>query len=277
MPFLLLMSPSMSASAERWAQQLGLALRYVEDRKSTLSELAEHYSAVLLVDEEGLALQALEKPLPGPVRVDFVQGTLRWRQEHGGGLGEMVAKACGVKKDFYPVVLDGTAGLGRDAFILASLGCQVQMFERSPVVAALLQDGLERAHRGEEKDTERDAGRKSELAAVMARMTLNRGSVLEHLQAMSENEECRPDVVYLDPMFPHREKTALVKKEMRVFRSVVGEDLDADALLPPALSVAKRRVVVKRPRHAPWLANTKPSMVIEGKSGRFDIYLSTNK
>jgi 16S rRNA (guanine1516-N2)-methyltransferase len=75
-------------------------------------------------------------------------------------------------------------------------------------------------------------------------------------------------------MFPHRDKSALVKKEMRVFRAVVGEDPDADALLAPALAAAKKRVVVKRPKLAPWLGQKKPSLSMEGKSGRFDIYLT---
>lgn len=59
-----------------------------------------------------------------------------------------------------------------------------------------------------------------------------------------------PDVVYLDPMYPHRQKSALVKKEMRVFQSLVGNDDDADSLLIPAMTIAKRRVVVKRPNYA---------------------------
>ena len=84
-----------------------------------------------------------------------------------------------------------------------------------------------------------------------------------------------PDVVYLDPMFPHRQKSALVKKEMRVFQSLVGADLDADALLPVALSVAGKRVVVKRPDYAGFLNEKKPSTSIETKSNRFDIYVVT--
>jgi 16S rRNA (guanine1516-N2)-methyltransferase len=83
----------------------------------------------------------------------------------------------------------------------------------------------------------------------------------------------RPDVIYLDPMFPHKQKSALVKKEMRVFQSLVGPDLDADALLPAALKMAEKRVVVKRPDYAGWLNEHKPSMAIETKSNRFDVYV----
>jgi 16S rRNA (guanine1516-N2)-methyltransferase len=82
------------------------------------------------------------------------------------------------------------------------------------------------------------------------------------------------DVVYLDPMFPHREKSAAVKKEMRVFQSLVGSDLDADALLAPAVALASKRVVVKRPDYAPFLADKTPSMQIKTKKNRFDVYVN---
>lgn len=232
------------------------------DRRVALQALQGHHDAVLVLDAEGLALQAVETPLPGPVRVDFASSTLRWRLAHGGGQGEQIAKACGVRKGQRPSILDGTAGLGRDALILASLGCQVELRERSPVVAALLEDGLTRARQHRE------------LAELLERLHFQAGDTLSDLLALASRAEAeRPDVVLLDPMFPHREKSALVKKEMRVFRTVVGQDADADALLGPALAAARRRVVVKRPKLAPELAGQKPDLVIAGQSGRFDIYL----
>lgn len=230
------------------------------DRKRDLAALTGRHAAILLLDADGLALQPLDKPLPGPVRVDFVHGEMRWRTGQGAG-GEMVAKACGVRKGATPRIFDGTAGLGRDAWVLASLGCAVQLCERSPVIAALLQDGLERA------------GREPELAATVARMQLQHSDTLAALTALAAlPSEQRPEVVYLDPMFPHRDKSALVKKDMRVFRSVVGEDLDADALLAPARAVATKRVVVKRPRLAPDLAGVEPQQRMTGQSNRFDLY-----
>ena len=81
-----------------------------------------------------------------------------------------------------------------------------------------------------------------------------------------------PDVIYLDPMFPVRSKSAQVKKEMRIFHQLVGADPDSDSLLDAALSQARYRVVVKRPRIAPALANTPPNYTLEGKSNRYDIY-----
>lgn len=259
---LLLHTPAQAEPARVWAERLGLTLGELGERRPTLEALRETHEAVLLVDEEGLALQALDKPLPGPVRVDFVSGTLRWRLAHGGGRGEMVAKACGLKKDFIPRVLDCTAGLGRDGLILASLGCEVALCERSPLIAALLEDGLARA------------AQSAELTPIVTRMHLQQGDALSVLTGLAgAAPEQRPEVVYLDPMFPHREKSALVKKDMRVFRTVVGEDLDADALLEPALAVARKRVVVKRPARAPYLAGRKPSLELSGQSSRFDIYL----
>ena len=117
----------------------------------------------------------------------------------------------------------GTAGLGRDAFVLAGLGCKVIMVERHPVVAALLEDGLRRAYDD------------SEIGEWMReRMSLFHGSSIDKLADAVKSTGTEIDVVYLDPMYPHREKSALVKKEMRVFQTLVGADLDADGLLKPA-------------------------------------------
>ena len=80
------------------------------------------------------------------------------------------------------------------------------------------------------------------------------------------------DVVYLDPMFPERKKSAKVKKQMQAFHAIVGTDADADGLLALALNVATYRVVVKRPAGANYLAEKKPSYSLEGKSTRYDIY-----
>jgi 16S rRNA (guanine1516-N2)-methyltransferase len=101
-------------------------------------------------------------------------------------------------------------------------------------------------------------------------MRLNEGSAMDYLANLAE-EAC-PDVVYLDPMFPVSGKSALVKKEMRLFHSLVGLDEDSDALLDLALQRARHRVVVKRPPKAPYLAERKPQLSVAGKAVRFDIY-----
>ena len=242
-----------------------------DTRPNYLSELAERFglqqddaAQFALVDNgEKLELKKLDEPKLGAIVVDFVAGAVAHRRKFGGGKGQSIAKAVGLNKGAAPIILDGTAGLGRDSFVFASLGCQVQMVERHPVVAALLFDGLERA----KADAEIGAW-------VSERMSLYCAS--SHQALAQPNSIVQPDVVYLDPMYPHpvnKKKSALVKKEMRVFQTLVGEDLDADDLLSDALTLAKKRVVVKRPDYAPWLSGREPSMSIATKKNRFDVYV----
>lgn len=217
---------------------------------------------VLLVDEQGLALQQSGRKAPGPVRVEFTEGTVDHRRKFGGGKGQMIARAVGIKAGVFPRVLDATAGLGRDAFVLASLGCEVTLLERSPVVWHLLADGLTRAGYFA-------AAHDAELLAILSRMQLQTCNALDYF---ASTPTPAADVIYLDPMFPQREKSADVKKEMKIFHDIVGKDEDADRLLEPALQCARYRVVVKRPRKAPFLAGKTPSFQLEGKSSRYDIY-----
>ncbi|EGU37345.1 SAM-dependent methyltransferase [Vibrio ichthyoenteri ATCC 700023] len=229
---------------------------------------AQSQFALVLTDQR-LELRKLDEPKLGAIFVDLVSGAVAHRRKFGGGKGQAIAKAAGLNKGATPTILDGTAGLGRDAFVLASLGCKVQMVERHPVVAALLDDGLTRAKQD------------SEIGAwVSERMSLLHASSHNALESLTNDPSfVAPDVVYLDPMYPHPEnkkKSALVKKEMRVFQSLVGADNDADALLEPALALATKRVVVKRPDYAEWLDQVKPSMAIETKKNRFDVYVKAS-
>lgn len=240
------LEPHYLEAAGQWARRLGL-------------ELAEEGAAdfALQLGEQGLQLLQLGPDSPGPVRVDFLEGAAAHRRQFGGGSGQMIAKAVGVQPGVRPQVLDATAGLGRDAFVLATLGCEMQLIERQPLIAALLEDGLARA------------ARDLEVAPIVARMQLRQGNAIDLMGAWQGEA---PQVIYLDPMFPHRDKSALVKKEMRLFRPLVGDDMDAPALLQAALALASHRVVVKRPRKAPIIEGAKPSYSLEGKSSRYDIY-----
>jgi 16S rRNA (guanine1516-N2)-methyltransferase len=229
-----------------------------------LTQLAEQWLLAhadlpftLVTQNNRLELQKTDEPKLGSICVNFVSGAMAHRRQFGGGRGEAIAKAVGVKGEYLPSVIDATAGLGRDAFVLASIGCHVTMFERHPVVAALLSDGLQRAYQ------DLDIGH-----WIEQHLHLIYDSSIEGLRAYPE----KPDVVYLDPMFPHRQKSALVKKEMRIFQQLVGSDSDADSLLAPARQLARKRVVVKRPDYAPFLANQKPTAEIKTKNHRFDIY-----
>ena len=236
---------ALEPQAQAWAQRLALPLD------------APDAEFALQATEAGLQLQQLGPDAPGPVRVDFVEGAVAHRRLFGGGSGQMIAKAVGIQQGVRPRVLDATAGLGKDAFVLASLGCEMSLIERQPIIGALLEDGLARA--------QGDA----EVGAIVARMRLLKGNSIE---LISQWQGEPPQVIYLDPMFPHREKSALVKKEMRLFRPLVGDDMDAPALLAAALALATHRVVVKRPRKAPCIEGPKPSHSLEGKSSRYDIY-----
>lgn len=204
-----------------------------------------------------LELRKLDEPKLGAVYVDFVSGVMAHRRKFGGGRAEAVAKAVGVKGDELPSVIDATAGLGRDAFVLASVGCKVRLIERHPVVFLLLQDGLQRAY------ADADIG-------AMLQTNLQLLNV-KHLSELNP-ETNFADVVYLDPMYPHKQKSALVKKEMRLFQHLVGGDLDADQLIEPALNLARKRVVVKRPDYAEFLAQIPPHFSRQTKNHRFDIY-----
>lgn len=243
---------SLIEKAQALAQALQLA--YI----SETDVRAPDVSYLLQLTLGGLQLQQCGRKAPGPIRVDFTSGKTAHRREFGGGRGQSIAKAVGLKQGRCPEVLDVTAGLGGDAFVLASLGCQVQMLERQPIVAELLEDGL---YRGQQDP---------HTCEIANRMKLYKGGGLDFLSGLSKQY----DVVYLDPMFPHSGKSAQVKKEMQLFRDLVGKDEDADLLLEPALEKAVYRVVVKRPRLAPYLNDVKPTYELAGKANRFDIYVN---
>lgn len=248
----------LATGAQHLEAQLALELGIpVIKQRSAASRKDEAYDYWLRYTADGLELEPVDAS-SGAVRVDFAAGKARHRRVYGGGKGQQIAKAVGVQGSTRPTVLDLTAGLGGDAFVLASLGCRVFMVERQPIVRALLADGLERG----ELDVE--------AADVVASMTLKSGDALSAMSAWIGDA---PQVIYLDPMFPHSKKSAQVKKEMAVFRLLVGADADADALLEPAMALATHRVVVKRPRLAPDLAGQKPTYRLEGKANRFDVYV----
>ena len=190
--------------------------------------------------------------------VDFVGGAVGHRLRFGGGRGQALPKAAGLAKGQTPRIVDATAGLGRDAFLLASLGAQVTLIERSAEMHALLAEGMARA---------REAG--PDYAEIIGRMTLLLGDGRELLAAL------RPEVVLVDPMHPPRGNTALVKKEMRLLRQIVGADPDAVELMQAALAAASKRVVLKWPLRAEPLPGLPPlSHQIIGKSTRYDVFMT---
>lgn len=204
--------------------------------------------------EQGLSLQQGGRKAPGASRVDFAQAALLSRLKSGD---KMLSKALGCKRGKVYRILDATAGFGVDAALMASMGFEVDLCERNPVVAELLADGIERASYSSE----------TVLREVSQRLQLQSTDSLSLLP-----DAPMYDVIYLDPMFPERKKSALVKKGMQYFHQIVGGDEDADRLLPLALERAEYRVVVKRPRIAPFLGEQKPSFQLSGKAHRYDVY-----
>lgn len=253
------------ARAAEAARELAVPLLF-QLKPSDLTEPA----FALVYEPEGLALCHTGRNQPGPVRVDFLSGAVDHRRRYGGGKGQMIARALGIRAGVYPRVLDVTAGLGQDGFVLASLGCSVHWLERSPLAYRLLEDGLLRARYWLEQMPRLDDAEAAALAEVFDRLQLTHAEAADYLARLRDSD-C-PDVIYLDPMFPERHKSAQVKKEMRAFQQLLGKDEDADRLLPLALAKARYRVVVKRPRKAPALQGPPPSHSLEGKSSRFDVY-----
>lgn len=194
---------------------------------------------------------------PPELRVDFVSGPVAHRLRFGGGRGQDLPKAMGLRAGKTPKIVDATAGLGRDAFLLASLGAEVTLIERSEKMHALLADGMARA--------EAEGGL---FAEIIARMTLRYGDAKELLP------ELGGEAILIDPMHPPRKNSALVKRELRQVREIVGTDDDAADLLRVALESASKRVVLKWPAKADPIAGVRAcSHQIIGKSTRYDVFM----
>lgn len=213
-----------------------------------------------LVLPEGLELQQTQAGLTlagdgMTLTPDFADMLPRVRA--GALARELLVRAAKVKApvDTAPLAVDATAGLGEDSFLLAAAGFEVLLFERDPVIAALLADALERARRA------------SATAEIAARMTLAGSDSAEGLRHLDRT----PDVVYLDPMFPERRKSAAVKKKFQLLHHLEHPCDAADALMDAALASHPKKIVVKRPVKGPHLAGVKPSYSLAGKAVRYDV------
>lgn len=245
--------PEIVAEARLLATRLGLS--FVEGSRPGAGLIA------LVRSEQGWSLCDAHSPTGQGVQVDFA-ATVR---QAGGRLSRREPKASLLSRR-QPLgraigrqtrtVVDATAGLGRDAALLAGMGFKVLAIERSPIMFALLEDGLRRAH------TEPRA-----QAVIGDRLTIVRDDALTMLPTLDPP----PDAILIDPMFPPKRKaSALAKKDIRLVRAVVGVDADAAALLGVARQTA-RRVIVKRADDGPPLASD-PTLVIPGKTVRYDVY-----
>lgn len=253
--------PLLAAEPELQAAAAALACEYQLPATDTGADF------LLELTREGLQLRWRSKPEYQPLTLDYTRGKQAWRQQLGGGKQEAVVRAVGLGKGFRPRVIDATAGLGRDGLMLAHAGCEVWLLERNPAIHALLQHAivhLQQFHLEQENAEHWSCHR---VHMLPPGSLLNAADIQEQLLAIA------PHTIYLDPMFPEKEKSAAVKKEMQILQHLVGADLDADSLLPAALAVASCRVVVKRPARAPFLAGQTPSSQIASKKHRFDVYI----
>lgn len=232
------------AEAHQWAEQLNIPCVSTEDAG---------VDYLLLLTPDGLFLKK-QGSKATPFSINFQSRRLSFRREHASLKKEALAKALGLKTRKPKTIVDATGGGGRDSFILATLGFEVTVLERSPIIHALLSDGIKRAKND------------PALENIMSRLQLIHTCAMAWLKT-----EERPELIYLDPMFPPRKKTAQKKQDMLLFHALVGEDRDAGALLEIALATAKERVVVKRPRLAEPLGS--PSYALTGSSSRFDVYI----
>lgn len=235
----------LQSKAKTAAQELKLPL--VEENSSEFS-----YLLMFTPEYVGLKIKNVKKIF----YIDFLAGKIRYRSKQVSFRNELLAKAIKIKPDAKLTVVDATAGLGRDSFILAALGYNVIMLERSPIMFYLLNDALQRASKN------------PATQQIAARLQL---ILTDSIEWLLKNNNI--DVIYLDPMFPEKQKTAKAKKDLQILQDIIGKDSDSDTLFTLAISKVNKRVIVKRPRLAPPLKGLEPAYSLHGSSSRFDIYL----
>ena len=210
--------------------------------------------AFLRLDDEGLVLLSGNMQVKG----DFTH--LLPRIAQGKLQGELLVRAARKKgAQQCGTAVDATAGLGEDAFLLAAAGFTVRLYERDAVIAALLADALRRA------------ALNPELAAVTRRMQLFEEDSIDALRELSTP----PDVILLDPMFPSRQKSSLVKKKFQLLHILETPCQDERELLDAAAAAHPQKIIIKRPVKGPYLAQVKPAYSLTGKTVRYDCIVFT--
>ena len=251
-------SLSAHENAKDLASKTGFKVYEAKPRQGKKAFTGEQWQ--LVFSQQGLVLRLSTMPEWGDIQVDFLSAALSYRAKHGGGKSEAIVKAIGGHKNKGLNVLDCTAGMATDSFVMASSGANVSMLERNIIVAALIEDALQRAQ-------DLDVSSRLRFFNVDAKTFLN----------TKDYQSDKFDVIYLDPMFPHKKKSALVKKEMQAFQRLLGPDTDSDEIFELALNRALKRVVVKRPNYAPPLSSNDkrfPDLAVKSKKHRFDVYLA---
>lgn len=250
--------PDCMAEANKLAQLAGL----VVDEMAVQDEPALKFDSgpwTLLVKTSELSLI---RPDGLSIEIDFIHGKAIRRAKEANFKSQPLARALGLQKlrkrsNRTPTIIDATAGFGTDAWMMASLDCQVQLLEASPVLATMLTHALNNAHQ---------SGPAHNMSVI------NTNSV----QYLNNEDNPGADIIYLDPMYPQARNKALVKKGMQLLHDLIGPDNNGTQLLSAALNKAIYRVVVKRPRGAPPLAGsenfTGQMTDVQSPHTRFDIY-----
>lgn len=230
--------------AQRLSERLGLPI----------SETTEAEQLCLRLDGDGLHLQLDKLSLLG----DF--SALLPRLRPNALNGEMLVRAAKIKGfEGTPTAIDATAGMGEDALLLAAAGFSVILYERNPVIAALLKDTMERA------------ALDPALTEIVGRMELHEGDSIQLLRDLDQ----APEVVLLDPMFPERRKSGLIGKKLQLLQHLEAPCSDEVELLEAAVAAGPKKVVIKRPLKGPYLADRKPAYSIRGKAVRYDCIIPT--
>jgi 16S rRNA (guanine1516-N2)-methyltransferase len=217
--------------------------------KTRKNPATENTELILQRDENGLSLVGNGQALKG----DFTKMLSRIRR--GNLQSELLVKVSRIKGFEGPVtVMDCTAGLGEDSILLAAAGFTVKLYERDPMIAALLKDSLERAMEV------------PELKPIVERMEFHEEDSLKALSQLTEV----PDVIYLDPMFPSRQKSGLVKKKFQLLHQLETPCEEGEEFLQAAINCKPRKIVIKRPLKGEYLGNRKPDYSLNGKTIRYD-------
>lgn len=229
-------------------------LIYIESLYPHFDYSINESSKYLFIEDSGLHWQVD----PSNLSIDFSNNDITTRIDPKSKKCSVVQAVEGRKKDKM-LILDSTAGLGRDSFTLAARGHKVIAIEKNPYIFLLLKDALERAKKNEH------------LKAIAERITLLNKDSTEYINS---NKSLLFDCIYIDPMFPERKKSAKVKQNMQIMHNVAFNDENTNELLVENSIQSKlvKKLVVKRPIKAKFLSDRTPSSQIKGKSNRFDIY-----
>ncbi len=289
---------AVEARAQELAQQLGVP-HVAATTSQTAATRPQSFDFELLIDVDSTLLQPRVYK-SGPIGIDFNSGRNLHRLLHSGGRKQTLVKAVGIKRAFNRQqinawrVLDTTSGFGRDAWALAAIGCRVTALERCIWLHDMQKQALLRASKTDIPEQSGNSHGQAANNVLAVQQTAGRiqtintdaiswlqqqdGRVTKH---DSSPDQARADVIYIDPMYPERKKSAAVKKEMQALHYLIGPDTDSDELLENACKAAKQlstqRIVVKRPSWAEALPGYAGWQVVSSHSSentRYDVYLA---